>query len=1389
MRKAHVVGRRRLFPLAAALAGGSLVLATGELALATTYQWIGGTSTWGTAANTNWSPTGLPNTGDTANVTNTLGAVQTITYNYNGTAVALNTLTLDALGGASSDEILSMSANSLTAGTEYIGNSGTGSSGVATFNLTGGTNTVTGLLVLAENASDKGTYLISGTGLLTAGNVSVGGSGVAGGKGDLSISGGALTISTTGTLTVFNTSGSGVTLNGGTINTGAVNLSGNLNLLNWTSGSLNLTNSNFTAVIDSTSGNVASSLNIGASQSFSVGGNEQDGAGGVGLINQSGGVNAVTGALSLAAGGGGTGTYILSGGAFSANGQYIGVGGPGLFNQSGGTNTGTGGGSFISVGPNGGTTGTYVLSGGSLNVNAEAIGAFGDGIFNQTGGTNTLTGSGNFLAVAFNGGSSGNYLMSGGSLSAATEYVGDSGPGTFNQSGGSNVATTNLYIGNNSNVTGTYILSGIGTLAGSTAFVGFNGVGTFNQSGGVNSCNAISIGTQPGSTGTYILSGTGSVSTTASEFVGAFGVGTFNQSNGVNSLGSGSDLFVAANGGSIGTYILSGGVLSDTGFESIGNMGAGVFNESGGTNTIISNALYLGYYGGSTGTYILSSGSLIVSGGEQLATSGVSTFNQSGGDNTIGGGNSLVLAVGAGSTSTYNLTGGSANVSGGVTVSAPGDGVGIFNVSGSGVLNISGTLNVTNVGSSAVNFSGGNITLGALVTNGVPTLFNWTGGTLSFNTSQTFDSAAGASSGSDGFGAALTIGANQTLDVNGNETLGATGPFTLTLNNGGSHYVGGTLTLNPTGTITQNGGTLYAADIIQAGGAVNGTLQNQGTLTYDSGPFNGRLLNQGSVSFGSSLIAGNGVENDSSMTVGAGQTFTVNGAGLDNRGTFNLNGGVVSGVSALNDFSGTMMANGSINPPLTNDGLLDITGVLRLNSAGVNNGTITGVGDIVGSLMYNGIINVTTAGALAINSAWTNLGQVNLAGSGAVLGGGTVTNNGTISGNGVVSSAVSNSGTLRADGGTLSLEGSDTNAAGGQIQAANGDTALFVNGLASNTGTIALAGGAFDNNSHTMTNAAGAYISGQGNFRSGGLTNNGFLNIGGSFDIYGPVTNSSTGAINATGNTPNFFFGAVTNNGPLNIASGASITFFGAYSGTGALVNNGSVNFNAVASAGPISGQGGLNIGAGSAGTSLTLNASSGPEFQSSLTINSGSTMDIDNDAFVLNYSGGSPEAGVQRYIENGEIISSFVAASGGYGIAYADGSDLGLNDPNLKSGQVVIEPDLLGDTDLNGTVNIHDLQTLLSNFNSPGFWDQGNFNGHADVDISDLQALLTNFNNSTTLSYSELSDIEKLVGEFGDVAVPNADGNGFTLVSVPEPGSGVLALTSAVLLARRRRR
>ena len=88
--------------------------------------------------------------------------------------------------------------------------------------------------------------------------------------------------------------------------------------------------------------------------------------------------------------------YNLSGtGYLDTSGESIGVSGTGIFNQTGGTNlTNTGYNvyplSILTLGVNSGGNGTYNLSSGTLTADGEQIGSAGTGTFNQTGGTNNV---------------------------------------------------------------------------------------------------------------------------------------------------------------------------------------------------------------------------------------------------------------------------------------------------------------------------------------------------------------------------------------------------------------------------------------------------------------------------------------------------------------------------------------------------------------------------------------------------------------------------------------------------------------------------------------------------------------------------------------------------------------------------------------------------------------------------------------------------------------------------------------------------------------------------------------------------------------------------------------------------------------------------------------
>ena len=108
----------------------------------------------------NWSPSGVPGAGDTVNIVDSDGVSRTITYDYTGAAVTLGTVTIDLTGGAgAATNMLTMSANNLTAALEIVGSNGAGA-----LTQNGGANTVTGTdsLAIGLQTTAVGTYTLNG---------------------------------------------------------------------------------------------------------------------------------------------------------------------------------------------------------------------------------------------------------------------------------------------------------------------------------------------------------------------------------------------------------------------------------------------------------------------------------------------------------------------------------------------------------------------------------------------------------------------------------------------------------------------------------------------------------------------------------------------------------------------------------------------------------------------------------------------------------------------------------------------------------------------------------------------------------------------------------------------------------------------------------------------------------------------------------------------------------------------------------------------------------------------------------------------------------------------------------------------------------------------------
>jgi hypothetical protein len=370
-----------------------------------TETYTGPTGSWSTAAN--WTPTGAPQTADYANITATSGGSVTVTYDAAATAVPFGQLIVDATG-AGVARSLSLTANSLTAGLEYVGFTGAGS-----VTQTGGTHSVTANgtngLFLGYAAGSSGTYTLSGAAATLSVPNAVEYIGFSG-AGTFNQSAG--THSVAAFLLLGNNAGSLGTYN----QSGGVNTDGGL-ILGASAGS-------------------AGTYNLSNSASLTaLGGGEFIGQAGSGSFNQTGGDHNVEAPMYLGYTVGGSGSYALSGGNLTVSGnETIGYAGAGSFIQTGGMHQISVGGTnglFLGCTPTG--AGTFTLSGGTLlTPAAEYVGFNGRGTLNQSGGTHAIGGS---LFVAFNPGSTGTVTISGGQLSAS----GLVNNGSFNQSGGSSI--------------------------------------------------------------------------------------------------------------------------------------------------------------------------------------------------------------------------------------------------------------------------------------------------------------------------------------------------------------------------------------------------------------------------------------------------------------------------------------------------------------------------------------------------------------------------------------------------------------------------------------------------------------------------------------------------------------------------------------------------------------------------------------------------------------------------------------------------------------------------------------------------------------------------------------------------------------------------------------
>jgi autotransporter-associated beta strand protein len=494
---------------------------------------------------------------------------------------------------------LTAGALNISMGREYVGYSGSG-----TLTQTGGTNTVTpdnlgDGLYLGFNSGSAGTYVLSGSGQLSAQNEYVGYSGV----GTFSQSGGFNNISgyfTTPLYLGYSLSGSGkYTLGGGSLSATAeyVGYAGNGAFLQ--SGGLNSTQAEYvgysplsvSSYAQSGGTNNAAFLAINSLSRYQLSGGTLQLSGGLALGGGTFDCGHGSAAITL------SGIVDLSAGTITnAESTSLAIGANSLLIVPPGYNLNVVFGHYSSSAllHTAGTTLTIAASqsiGGWGTISDPVvcqgtIAAGNRGFINLTGGELKISGTGN---VSLGTGtliiSSSDSGMSGGALSATDPQIGSSGNGTFTQTGGASTFTDVLYLGYNATDVGVYNLSGPSQMSVNGLnglMLGNSGTGVLNQSGGVNSAGThMWLGYNAGAVGVYNLSGTGLVSVGAYEIIGFSGSGTFTQTGGTNSVIGSSDIILGYSQSSSGVYNLNGGVLYAAALRQYS--GAATLNFGGGT--------------------------------------------------------------------------------------------------------------------------------------------------------------------------------------------------------------------------------------------------------------------------------------------------------------------------------------------------------------------------------------------------------------------------------------------------------------------------------------------------------------------------------------------------------------------------------------------------------------------------------------------------------------------------------------------------------------------------------------------------------------------------------------------------------------------------------------
>jgi hypothetical protein len=504
-------------------------------------------------------------------------------------------------------------------------------------------------------------------------------------------------------------------------------------------------------------------------------------------------------------------------------------------------------------------------------------------------------------------------------------------------------------------------------------------------------------------------------------------------------------------------------------------------------------------------------------------------------------------------------------------------------------------------------------------------------------------------------------------------------------------------------------------------------------------------------------LGGNGVatiitsstHSETSFTV---RTLSTGGAGLDG-------GGGGGGGPSLDEGAGYSDGNGTATGGLTGSGAT----------------TLSVFAQAVGGLGGSGVDFVTGNGGLATATGTSqNNGNGDAAASASAVGG-TGGSNGELDGGSF--------GGFGGDGGAATATATATSATG------NANATAVAQGGNGGGGWGSLSGHASGDAGTAVATATATGIIAVAQATASG---------GGSGPPQDGASYGSGGTATATATANGIVFSEIADAGPNGVGNAVLVRVVSDLSGNTLSMGSPPVNASSFKFSGGIATipgimGGSLTIGDGMTPATLQLSSNSGASSLTSLTIESGSTLDIANNHLFINYgSDDDPLSTIAGYLASGynggawngtgiDSSTSALPGNGHFGVGYADGADGVVT--GLSSGQIEIKYTLYGDANLDGVVSGADFTILVGKLGkSVSGWDKGDFNYDGVVSGADFTLLIGNLGKQ-----ANGADLELPASDYAAIDA-FAAANGL-LANVPEPSTGsVVGLFSIGILKRRRK-